>query len=430
MSTPQNALFRPPAVIAVLGAVLALFVFSAALSAHRKPMSQGFDEVAQVSYIAQMQSTPQLRSDLNRLRLLDPQTFRFTDQPNYLNHPSFYYLVLAQSGPILAGHPDTLQVFRLLNVLMAGLGFAAVLAIGLAARFDRLQLYAYVVPLFCIPVLPLLAGSVNNDNGAFLGGMLLLIGVFRWLDTHRRDWLFLALAGTLIAAWSKLTGFLLGEGLLAVVSLYLIVRRRMRPDWAWGVILTSIAAALPYIVFVAQYGSPAPATEAQTDLLTLGAQSAGWAASPRLSPLAYGAYFTSEFIAAWMPSLVPRNAFQYAMLAIPVAALLCAAAGIWVSARKILRREERSLDVVIVAGAVAIAATFACHIAFSYERHLATGWMMDAYPRYYLPMAAIIPLAGLSAASIPRGTALRRFMLAFLIAGPMLFLIFGVPLRA
>ena len=94
-----------------------------------------------------------------------------------------------------------------------------------------------------------------------------------------------------------------------------------------------------------------------------------------------------------MPTLGARNAFNYAMLALPVAALGCALAGVALSLRRLWRREDGALDVVVVAGAIAIGATFAIHVVYSYGRHLATGWLMDAYPRYYLPLAAIVPLA-------------------------------------
>ena len=52
---------------------------------------------------------------------------------------------------------------------------------------------------------------------------------------------------------------------------------------------------------------------------------------------------------------------------------------------------------------------------------------MDAYPRYYLPLVAIVPLACLS---LPPGLETPRWrnaLLAFLIAGPVLFRIFGAP---
>jgi hypothetical protein len=99
-----------------------------------------------------------------------------------------------------------------------------------------------------------------------------------------------------------------------------------------------------------------------------------------------------------------------------------------VSLRRILRREETAIDVIVVAGALAILATFSCNMLFSYGRHLATGWRMDAYPRYYLPLIAIVPLAGLSLLSAVQAPRWRMALLAFLIAGPLLFRLFGGPL--
>ncbi|MEJ2625366.1 MAG: hypothetical protein P8Z80_12720 [Pseudolabrys sp.] len=51
-------------------------------------------------------------------------------------------------------------------------------------------------------------------------------------------------------------------------------------------------------------------------------------------------------------------------------------------------------------------------------RHLAYGWMMDAYPRYYLPLAALVPLVRLSLAAAIRHPRLRAVLIGFLIAGP------------
>ena len=85
-------------------------------------------------------------------------------------------------------------------------------------------------------------------------------------------------------------------------------------------------------------------------------------------------------------------------------------------------------NVVVIAGTLALAATLAIHVGYSYSRHLATGWLLDAYPRYYLPLAAIVPLAGLSLAATIEAPRWRAALLAFLIAGPILFRIFGAPL--
>jgi hypothetical protein len=129
-----------------------------------------------------------------------------------------------------------------------------------------------------------------------------------------------------------------------------------------------------------------------------------------------------------MPALGERNVLQYSMLAIPVAALGCALAGIALSLRRLWRRQDTALDVVVIAGAVALVATFAIHVTYSYGRHLATGWLMDAYPRYYLPLAAVVPLAGLSLLAAVETPRRRAALLAFLIAGPAIFRVFGAPL--
>ena len=86
------------------------------------------------------------------------------------------------------------------------------------------------------------------------------------------------------------------------------------------------------------------------------------------------------------------------------------------------------LDVVVMAGALAIAATFAIHVTYSYGRYAATGWLMDAYPRYYLPLIAIVPLACLSLLAGLQTPRWRNALLALLISGPMLFRLFGAPL--
>ncbi len=82
----------------------------------------------------------------------------------------------------------------------------------------------------------------------------------------------------------------------------------------------------------------------------------------------------------------------------------------------------------MVAGTLALALTFALHVRHSYADHLATGWLMEAYPRYYLPLVAIVPLAGLSLAGAVRSPRWRAGLLAFLIAGPIVFRLLGAPL--
>jgi hypothetical protein len=161
--------------------------------------------------------------------------------------------------------------------------------------------------------------------------------------------------------------------------------------------------------------------------LQAGAQAAGWDSAARLPPAAYALHFVSEFVSEWMPTLERRTVLNEAALAIPVAAILCALAGLVVSIKRIARGREGPIDVVVTAGALAFTLTFVVHGVFSYPYHLAFGWMTSAYPRYYLPLAALVPLAGLSLLAAIEQPRARAILVGFLIAGPVVFRLLGAP---
>jgi len=408
--------------------IFALFIVAALFSAERKDVTAGFDEVAHVSYVAHIQRIDDVWPALQRMRLIDARTFQPTDRANYLNHPAPFYVLLATLGPQLEGRPGALIVHRLIDIGIAAIGFAALLALGIAARLPRNEFYAFAVPLACIPVLAPLAGAVNNDNLAFMGGAIALLGIWQFVATGRDSWFSLALIGVIAASSAKLTGLLLTSGFLGAVIVCLLQQKRLSPKLFIATAFAVAIAAAPYVVFIWQYGSPTPETPAQLALLQDGARQAGWADLPRQSFPAYLGYFLLAFIADWMPTLVPRHALNYAMLAIPVAALACSGAGLVLSLRRLSRRTGTPIDVVVVCGAAAIAATFAIHVVYSYGRYATTGWLMDAYPRYYLPLIAVVPLAALSLAAAIENARWRSVLLGFLIVGPIVFRLFGAPL--
>ena len=412
----------------VCAIVLLLFVVAAALSAVRKDVTQGFDEVAHASYVAHLQHTGETWPAFAEMRMLDPSSFRFTGEANYLNHPSPYYWLLARLGPSLEGHPQALLAHRLFNVALVAIGLAALMAIGLSAGLPRLTLYAYIVPLACIPVLAPLAGAVNNDNAAFAGGAIATLAAFQLVATGSRAWLLAALGGVIVASWAKFTGLLLAGEIVAGVLLWVLWHRRLPFQWIAPIAVAALLAAAPYLAFLAQYGSPTPATPGEIAMIEAGAHTTGWDAAARLSPLAFAGHFVTEFILQWMPTLKPRNAVNYLALAIPVTAALCALAGIAIAVRRIARGQEAPLDIVIAAGALAFAATFVIHGIFSYRLHTEFGWLTTAYPRYYLPLAALLPLAGLALLGEIRSPSARTILLVFLIACPVLFRLLGEPL--
>jgi hypothetical protein len=153
------------------------------------------------------------------------------------------------------------------------------------------------------------------------------------------------------------------------------------------------------------------------------AHASGWDNAERMSPDAYAVHFMSEFVLGWMPTATARTSLNYAARAIPVAAALCGFIGVVVSARRMARGNEGAIDIVVAAGALAFIGTLLIHGIFSYQRHVALGWMMDAYPRYYLPLAALVPLAGLSLLAAIKQPRIRALLTGFLIASPVATLV-------
>jgi hypothetical protein len=408
--------------------ILLLFIVAAALSAVRKDVTRGFDEVAHASYVAQLQRTGEVWPDLNEMRMLDPSSFHFTGARNYLNHPPFYYELLAHLGPNLEGHPEAIIFYRLLNVAFAASGLAALFAIQFVVQLPRPAFYAYVIPLACIPILAPIAGAVNNDNAAFAGGGIATLAAFKLLSTGNRAWFIAALSGLVIAAWAKLTGLLLVGGMTSCVLAWSFWQQRLPSRWILLFGLATALASVPYIVLFVQYGSPTPNTLGQITMVKTGAHAVGWDSAVRMSPIAYAIHFVWMFVLEWMPSLESRSALNYAALSIPVVATLLAIVGLVISARHMIHGSASPLDIVVVSGGLAFAVTFAIHCAFGYERHIAYGWMLDAYPRYYLPLAAIIPLAGISLLSAIKPSRARAILTGFLIVGPIIFRLIGAPL--
>lgn len=150
----------------VAAAILGLFAISAVFERTSPGIRRAGAYLLHRPYPKHRNLWPALES----MRLLDPHTFQFTDQANYLNHPPVFYALLAALGPELEGHPQAILAYRLFDVWLTTVGLAALLGLGLVARLARREFYAFAIPLVCIPILAPLAGTVNNDSLAFLGG--------------------------------------------------------------------------------------------------------------------------------------------------------------------------------------------------------------------------------------------------------------------
>jgi hypothetical protein len=330
----------------VAAAIIGFFVLACVGSATRSDVTTGFDEPAHASYVAQIQKTGDAWPDLTRLRLLDPHTFEFTGEPNYLNHPPLFYALLAAIGPKLEGRPQALLAYRLFDVALVAAGLAALLALSLLAPFSRAEFYAYAMPLVWIPILVQLGATVTNDDLAFFGGALATLGVWQLVATGRGLWLARSRA-----YWHGRGG--VGEADRPVAH---------RHDGRCGADVSAVARPHAPELDDGRRRRARPRRGAVYYFRLAVWQSDAGNAGPDRAPSGRRASRGLDRPAAQIFSPLPRflhrclhrrldagprarSASNYAMLAIPAAALVCALAGAALSLRRLWLRRETPRDV-------------------------------------------------------------------------------------
>lgn len=222
----------------------------------------GIDETAHLSFIMAESANPQLFPRYEALPMLaEGSLATFGDGVNYLNHPSFYYLLLSLFVvPELA--PETqMLVFRLVNMAISAA--AVVLLFALSARlFTRYrEHFVFAAVIVLTPKVGGTSGLISNDNLALLASALTFLG---FVALHRREatarTATLLGAGFALAALSKLTAGLM-LGLVILFGHLRQWRRFAAPDRALlgylGLLLVFVLNGLsPYLANLAHYGSP------------------------------------------------------------------------------------------------------------------------------------------------------------------------------
>lgn len=339
---------------------LVVFVFTAALLAVREPFPTSLDELPHYSYVAEEARAPRLVPDYAGMRLVDASRLtRFTDAPNYLNHPAPYYLLMS---PILRLLPGTVLPLRLANVALASVAVALLFAAA-ARRFDTVSqhaVFAGVVTGF--PKLAVLASIVNNDNLAFFGGALALAGLLRERDGPGSA--CMVGGGLMLGAFAKLTAaIMLGFLILA----YYAPKLRSLPRAGLAVLALSAAlGALPYLSNLASFGR----------LLWEASASAhgAWPAAlyPPLPFAAFLGVFFRTLPGQWA-AVGPSDPIE---LAGGLAVLVLFGFSLPAS------RLSRSV-------LIALSASLALHVGYEYWDQLRLGIWPGSYgasPRYYLPL--------------------------------------------
>lgn len=322
------------------------------------PFPTRIDEHAHYSMIRAMLEHPALFPQYGRYVCvrLDELT-QWSAIPNYINHPSLYYLLFA---PIMALTSDPLPL-RVVNVLISTLALA-ILVVAVHRRFPETQVppLLFTVMAAGFPKSAIVGGMINNDNLAALAASALFAGL---LGMPGQVWWIAA--GLAIAGWTKLTAFI---ALAAVAGVWLAIEvfagRIRLLDRTVCFVATGIAiGTIPYLFTFARTGH------------FVWVSIATWRV-----PIAQRVHLDFQsFFGRFLDSLVmkwPAAEWGYpywialAGLAAPLALAVLA----------VRMRTTRPLGIAYPAGAIVL---FAIHLMFGWSSYREMGDLTIMQTRYY-----------------------------------------------
>ena len=237
----------------VAACALAFHGLNGALAALMDRFPSSLDELQHVSFVRAMEARPQLLPDYDGLRVLGGAAGGFTDAPNYLNHPSPYYLLMATIDRLTG---SSVMGLRLANLSLSLAAVAILLVAGFRVLKGWRERAVFAGALVLFPKIGAVAGLINNDNGALLAVAIAVLGLVAWQQAPTRRAALLLALGVAACGWTKLT-VLLMVAFSVVIAEGLRLRRTHRPEdlGSYAILAGGFAlSAIPSLANFAAYG--------------------------------------------------------------------------------------------------------------------------------------------------------------------------------
>lgn len=373
----------------VAGLFLLVFLALGAANTRVAPWPGPFDELQHISYAAALQERGDILPRFEAQRVLESSDLsRWTEDRNYLGHPSPYYALVALILDRSLPPAEALAAPRLLSFLLVTAGVVLALAAG-ARHFGSspTAMVTFCTLVALCPILFPLSAQVTNDALAMLAGALAYWGVQR----GSRAGTVALVAGLILALWSKPSaGLLVGAWAGCIAVLW-------RSPRMFAVLAAAgTAGAVPYLDMLWRYGTVVPVTYE-------------WVSGTIGTPPSTAEYllrFLDQFPRTWAigETGLPAVSLSFGAL------FACAGWGAWLG----LRGRDSSRGVIAAAAAIAFAAVLAVHLVYG---ALALGGSRGAASfRYYLPLWPMLAHAAALAAAEAPGWPLRAMVVGVAIA--------------
>jgi hypothetical protein len=229
----------------VLLAVCIAHVFVAASVALYSFFPSNYDEIAHISFIKAMAEAPVLFPHYGDYRLLDAKDLGlWTSEPNYLAHPSLYYLFMS---PVWALSGGSALALRLADVALSSFGLALTAAAGARLITVQRTKLLFILLVFCFPKNPIIGGIVSNDNF-----VLIAAGLFFWGCASPRCRIFWLCFALILAGWTKLTA-LIGLGAATGILILYDMRHTSKPSFSRGHFALGVALLLGFVPYAVNW---------------------------------------------------------------------------------------------------------------------------------------------------------------------------------
>jgi hypothetical protein len=330
------------------------------------------DELQHLSFVRTMAVSPRIFPDYERMRVLDAHGHAFTATPNYLSHPSPYYVAMAGADRLTGGDITALRFVNL------GLSLAAV-ALLLVAGFRVLKGWperaVYAAALVLFPKIGVVAGMINNDNAAWLAVAVAVCGLVAWQRRPSTGAAALLAVGLALCGWTKLTALLMVGFGFAIAEALRWAGRAERPALRpLAVVAGGLAlGAAPTLVYLATSGR-------------FTYHPAAWYVPPdHRVAMTFGRYvgvFLGDMVDKWS-ALEPADVVQ-ALGFYLVLSLSAAAVALGLGRRFTARDDDDGAAWRVACGLMlATAPVLLTHLYFGWRTFLEDGYLEMAQTRYY-----------------------------------------------
>ena len=352
---------------------LAFHALNGGLAVVMDRFPSSLDELQHLSFIRAMEARPSLLPNYDAVHVLSGAAGGFTDTPNYLNHPSPYYLLM---GPIDRLTGGSILALRMANLSLSLAAIAVLLLAGVRVLRGWRERAVFAGALVLFPKLGAVAGLINNDNGAILAVAVAMLGLVAWQQNPTRRSALLLAAGVALCGWTKLT-VLLMVAFSVLISEGLRLWRTRKPEdlVAYAIVCGGFAlAAIPSLANLAAYGRLLHHTDSFTVPIA------------ERASLGFGQYvwLFLRYMAEKWAALEPTDLIQRLGLAL-VVGLAATAVAVGLRAPKSEAGDaDEAAGWRIASGAIlATLPVLAIHIYFGWRTFREDGFLEMAQMRYY-----------------------------------------------